>query len=116
MPLLSYPISSGAVGGPDLFLRCTSISLASTKTIILITTHLSTPKSNNTGQELAAVHSDLKYTALHAAADFGHSEIVKQLIRTGMNVNIRDARKGQTPLHFAGQGGRSEIAYVLVLI
>ncbi len=66
------------------------------------------------GQELAAIHSDLKYTALHAASDFGHGDIVKALIRTGLNVNIRDARKGQTPLHFAGQGGRAEICKTLL--
>ena len=66
------------------------------------------------GQELAALHSDLKYTALHAAADFGHVDIVKRLINTGISVNIRDARKGQTPLHFAGQGGRAEVARMLL--
>ena len=66
------------------------------------------------GQELAALHSELKYTALHAAADFGHIEIVKELISTGMSVNIRDARHGQTPLHFAGQSNRCDIARMLL--
>lgn len=62
------------------------------------------------GQELAAIHSELKYTALHAAADFGHREIVDLLIKTGMSVNIRDGRNGQTPLHFSGQSNRCDIA------
>ena len=66
------------------------------------------------GQELSALHSELKYTALHAASDFGHAEIVKKLIRTGISVNVRDARKGQTPLHFAGQGGRPEVLRLLL--
>ena len=34
------------------------------------------------GQELAALHSELKYTAVHAAADFGAEEPLKWLIRT----------------------------------
>jgi hypothetical protein len=62
------------------------------------------------GQELAAIHTELKYTALHAAADFGHRHIVEMMIKTGMSVNIRDGRNGQTPLHFAGQSNRCEIA------
>ena len=35
------------------------------------------------GQDLLAVHSDLKYTALHAAADFGNYDILKLLINSG---------------------------------
>ena len=66
------------------------------------------------GQELAAVHTELRYTALHAAADFGQDDIARRLIRTGMSVDIRDGRKGQTPLHFAGQSGRSNIARLLL--
>jgi len=66
------------------------------------------------GQELAALHSDLKYTAIHAAADFGQEDMVKRMISTGISLNIRDARKGQTPLHFAGQSGRSAIAQLLL--
>ena len=66
------------------------------------------------GQELAAVHSELKYTALHAAADFGQDQIAKRLIGMGLSTDIRDARKGQTPLHFGGQGGRSHICQLLL--
>lgn len=66
------------------------------------------------GQELAAVHSELKYTALHAAADFGQDDIAKRLIGMGLSTDIRDARKGQTPLHFSGQGGRSHICQLLL--
>ena len=66
------------------------------------------------GQELAALHSELKYTALHAAADFGHQTICKKLINTGMNLNVRDVKKGQTPLHYAGQSNRPLIAQLLL--
>eukprot|EP01035_Chromulina_nebulosa_P020499 gene20499-26593_t len=71
-------------------------------------------KYMNNGQELIALHSELKYTALHAAADFGQVEIVTILIKSGMSVNIREIRKGQTPLHFAGSSGRKEIITLLL--
>ncbi|KAI9137263.1 ankyrin repeat-containing domain protein, partial [Paraphysoderma sedebokerense] len=38
------------------------------------------------------------YTPLHAAASYGHEEVVKYLIQMGANVNIRD-EDGDTPLH-----------------
>ena len=66
------------------------------------------------GQELAAIHSELKYTALHAAADFGSLEIVDRLLSTGISPNVRDARYGRTALHFAAQSGRCEIAVLLL--
>jgi len=66
------------------------------------------------GQELAAIHSELKYTALHAAADFGSLEIVDKLLLTGISPNVRDARYGRTALHFAAQSGRNEIAVLLL--
>jgi hypothetical protein len=66
------------------------------------------------GQELAALHSDLKYTALHAAADFGAKRVVRMLIKTGINLNLRDARHGMTALHFAAQSGRTEICEMLI--
>lgn len=66
------------------------------------------------GQELAAIHSELKYTALHAAADFGALTIVDKLLSTGISPNVRDARYGRTALHFAAQSGRSEIVVLLL--
>jgi hypothetical protein len=66
------------------------------------------------GQELAAIHSELKYTALHAAADFGAKEIVDRLLSAGISANVRDARHGRTALHFAAQSGRCAIASLLL--
>jgi hypothetical protein len=66
------------------------------------------------GQELAAIHSELKYTGLHAAADFGAKEIVERLLSAGISSNVRDARHGRTALHFAAQSGRCEIAILLL--
>lgn len=66
------------------------------------------------GQELIALHSELGYTALHAAADFGSLEPLKYLVAAGVNVNIKDTKKGQTCLHFAAMSGRSEIIKVLL--
>ena len=66
------------------------------------------------GQELAALHSDLQYTALHAAADFGSTRIVELLIRSGMGLNLRDAKHGMTALHYAAQSGREEVCQALL--
>lgn len=66
------------------------------------------------GQELAAIHSELKYTGLHAAADFGAKDIVERLLLAGISPNVRDARHGRTALHFAAQSGRCEIASLLL--
>jgi hypothetical protein len=66
------------------------------------------------GQELAAVHSDLGYTALHAAADFGALDTLKRLLKAGITPNIRDIKRGGTPLHFAAMSGRVEIVKILL--
>jgi ankyrin repeat protein len=66
------------------------------------------------GVELTNLHSDLKCTALHAAADFGKVQIVAEIIRTGMSLNIKDPRRGHTPLHFAAQSARSEVISLLL--
>ena len=66
------------------------------------------------GQELAVLHSELGYTCLHAAADFGAKEVLKRIIRTGLSINMKDVRKGQTALHFAAQSGRIDVATILL--
>ena len=66
------------------------------------------------GQELTALHSDLKYTALHSSADFGAEEPLKWLIRTKVNLDLRDGRLGRTPLHYAAASGRSNIIRLLL--
>lgn len=66
------------------------------------------------GTELTSLHSDLRYTALHAAADFGQLEILNIIIRTGFSVNVRDPVRGQTALHYAAYSGRPEIVQLLI--
>lgn len=66
------------------------------------------------GQEPVALHSQLGYTALHAAADFGAIEIVRRLVGCGISMNIRDTRLQQTALHFAAQSGRENICELLL--
>jgi hypothetical protein len=66
------------------------------------------------GQELGVLHSELQYTALHSAADFGSTEAVEMLLKTGLSPNIKDAKYGQTALHFAASSGRSKIATLLI--
>jgi len=66
------------------------------------------------GVELTNLHSELKCTALHAAADFGKVNIVAEIIKTGMSLNVKDPRRGHTPLHFAAQSARSEVIELLL--
>jgi hypothetical protein len=66
------------------------------------------------GQELTALHAEMKYTALHAAADFGAKDTLRCILQTGIPPNIRDARFGQTALHFAAQSGRAEMVQILL--
>lgn len=66
------------------------------------------------GQELSVLHTELQYTALHSAADFGSIEAVEMLLKTGLSPNIKDAKYGATALHFAAASGRSEIATLLI--
>ena len=47
MPLLSYPITTSTLGSPYLLLSYSTVSSALHVSIILITTHLSIPKSIN---------------------------------------------------------------------
>ena len=49
------------------------------------------------------MHSVLGYTALHAAVEFSVRDITMELCSLGLSVNIRDFKKGQTPLHYVGQ-------------
>ena len=66
------------------------------------------------GQELAVMHSMWNYTALHAAAEFGITDIVAKLCDMGMPVNVRDSRLGQTPLHSAAANGKFNCAQLLL--
>jgi hypothetical protein len=64
--------------------------------------------------DILSLHSDLHYTALHAAADFGQVEIIKLILQTGLSLDIKDPLRGQTALHFAAESGRSEVALLLI--
>ncbi len=57
--------------------------------------------------------SDLGYTALHAAAQNGHLEVVKALVERNVDKN-RQAACGSTPLHLATQGGHREVVCYLL--
>jgi hypothetical protein len=66
------------------------------------------------GQDLSAMHSMLGYTALHAAAEFSMKEIFLELFALGISVNIRDLKKGLTPLHYVARSGKLEMAALLL--
>jgi len=67
------------------------------------------------GQEMIALHSELLYTALHAAADFGKHLIVESIIRRGYSLDMLDPKLGQTALHFAAWAGRVEVVKRLLM-
>ena len=52
-------------------------------------------------------------TALHAAAYYGHSDVVKLFIERGASINKLD-KKGRTPFFLACQGGHTETARYLL--
>jgi hypothetical protein len=64
--------------------------------------------------DLLSLHSELHYTALHAAADFGQLEIIRRILETGLSLDIKDPLRGQTALHFAADSGRAEVALLLI--
>ena len=66
------------------------------------------------GHELTCLHTELKYTALHGAADFGQVAVVQYIITTGVSLNMKDPRKKQTALHVAAYNGREGVVKVLL--
>uniref|UniRef100_A0A3B3I051 Uncharacterized protein n=1 Tax=Oryzias latipes TaxID=8090 RepID=A0A3B3I051_ORYLA len=45
------------------------------------------------------------WTALHLASSFGYREVVEELLKAGVDVNLQECL-GDTPLHKAAQSGR----------
>lgn len=60
------------------------------------------------------IHAVLRYTALHAAAEFGQLATTRVLVDKGADVNARCARAERTPLFYAAQHRRSQIARFLI--
>jgi len=56
---------------------------------------------------------DYGATPLHAAAEYGYSEIVEVLLEHGAAPNIRE-KYGDTPLHYAAMFGNSKVVEVLL--
>ena len=59
-------------------------------------------------------HSQLGYTCLHAAVEFGQASAVRVLLNAGALLDSHLAPSGRTPLHYAAQHGRVEIAKMLL--
>lgn len=66
------------------------------------------------GQELSAMHSELQYSAIHAAADFGHDDVIRVLLEHAVSPDTQDRRMGRTPLHYAAQSGRMAVCATLL--
>ncbi|XP_078137541.1 protein phosphatase 1 regulatory subunit 12A isoform X2 [Sander vitreus] len=67
----------------------------------------------NSGQIQDSRHTKSGGTALHVAAAKGYVEVLKLLIQTGYDVNIKDY-DGWTPLHAAAHWGKEEACRILV--
>ncbi|TNN56258.1 Protein phosphatase 1 regulatory subunit 12A [Liparis tanakae] len=67
----------------------------------------------NSGQIQDSRHTKSGGTALHVAAAKGYVEVLKLLIQTGYDVNIKDY-DGWTPLHAASHWGKEEACKILV--
>ncbi|XP_032421576.1 oxysterol-binding protein-related protein 1-like isoform X1 [Xiphophorus hellerii] len=57
--------------------------------------------------------STLGWTALHLACNSGHRDVVEELLKAGVDVNVQDDI-GDTPLHKATYTGRKEIVLLLL--
>ncbi|KAM4727760.1 oxysterol-binding protein-related protein 1-like [Anableps anableps] len=57
--------------------------------------------------------STLGWTPLHLACSSGHRDVVEELLKAGVDVNLQD-NMGDTPLHKAAYTGRKEIVLLLL--
>jgi ankyrin repeat protein len=64
-------------------------------------------------KQLLRLQEQIGWTAMHAAAEMGLEDKVKELIRSGADINAR-AGNGQTPLHIAASGGKFGIVRLLM--
>ena len=55
------------------------------------------------------------WTALHRASRAGETDVVRYLLASGANPNVRD-RKGNTPLHDAAEGPPSSVSALALLL
>ncbi|GMI16544.1 hypothetical protein TrLO_g10801 [Triparma laevis f. longispina] len=66
------------------------------------------------GQDVNDFSSTFRYTALHAASDFGHTRCVSLLLENEAIVNIRNKITGKTPLHYAAESRRFDVCRQLL--
>jgi hypothetical protein len=66
------------------------------------------------GQPIDDESSTFRYTALHAASDFGKSTCVNVLLKGGATVNMRNKMSGKTPLHYAAESRRFDVCQILM--
>ncbi|KAK5868626.1 hypothetical protein PBY51_009623 [Eleginops maclovinus] len=75
--------------------------------------HLASQNGHETvGADPNAIDSSLS-TALHLSAEEGHNRVVRQLIKSGVNIDSADNR-GYTPLHLAALKGHTGICRQLL--
>lgn len=60
------------------------------------------------------VKDDLGYSLLHLAAGWGRVDVVRWLIKNGLDVNAHNNYLGKTVLHFAVVGGNLEVVRLVL--
>eukprot|EP01064_Diplonema_japonicum_P014808 TRINITY_DN224_c4_g1_i1.p1 TRINITY_DN224_c4_g1~~TRINITY_DN224_c4_g1_i1.p1 ORF type:complete len:446 (+),score=122.82 TRINITY_DN224_c4_g1_i1:55-1392(+) len=73
-------------------------------------------KSSTKSNKLDSHHKERGTTLLYTAARFGHLPVVKYLIETGANINLKNEEEGSesTPLHGAAYGGHYKVVEYLL--
>ena len=59
------------------------------------------------------VSDEFDKTPLHVAAENGHNEVVKHLVKKGADVNAKD-EDNWTPIHYAVMNGHNEVVQLLI--
>ena len=54
------------------------------------------------------------WISLHHATMFNRTDVIRYLLRLGMDVNRQDRYNEETPLHFAARNNHTEVARLLI--
>lgn len=82
--------------------------------IISIAACTSNTKSNDQTDAGKTTQNIVNKTDIHAAAITGNTDVVKEYIKSGADLNVTEAMGGSTPLISASVFGKTEVAKLLI--